>query len=739
MPQGKFRDFLVADSAKRTEILNVIFNATLYAKIEQGLKDRAKKSQAACENFESEKKILLTEAAEVSQTSAEDLSTLLKNLEEKFHSAQAEVERLKFLADKAREDLSAGEILTKNFQDFESAEKKLNSSLTELKKISAQYDSAKVEFDKQKNSESLRKETENKIDSLNKIETVLAEFRKKQLELSAAESEETSAREKISKLERLQEKCESRLAELKNSVEKLQGADAKLKDAEQILLKAQDRQVRLKELARLNDELGKAQVRLAKAEKNFDDAKKTLERLNFLQRASLAAKLAADLAEGEPCPVCGATIHPKLALAEEYVPTDDEISKSEVFLKRMEIERDSQVRSVTSTSAKINSQEEELKKIPPANLEEAQKIFDAAEKSVHDLEESRKNLRNGEAYTKKNLDELEQQRKILAEKSKLTENLRGTLNEKKNQIPPEYLENAQKISDDLAANRKTKKFLDDAWKSAEENFYRLERLKSAQEGKIKTEQLALNDAAEKISGKEKPDLDALKNSYKLAAESHSKSVAETAKLETRTARLKKISEKLEQLAKKISAAEEEYRIWRRLSETADGKNNSKISFQRYYLNAMFRDIIREANERLEKMSSGRYRFREMETAKKGKQTAGLDLEIFDAYTGKARPVETLSGGESFLASLSLALGLAAVVKNSSGGIKLETIFIDEGFGSLDSETLDTAISTLEELQTGGRLVGIISHVDELKQRIPARLEVRKTKSGSTAKFINANF
>lgn len=175
-------------------------------------------------------------------------------------------------------------------------------------------------------------------------------------------------------------------------------------------------------------------------------------------------------------------------------------------------------------------------------------------------------------------------------------------------------------------------------------------------------------------------------------------------------------------------------MWKTLSEVANGKT-SKISFQRYYLATMFKDVIREANNRLEKMSGGRYRFRNREDVIGRSKKGGLDLEILDEYTGTARPVETLSGGESFLASLSLALGLAAVVQNNSGGIELDTIFIDEGFGSLDTETLDFAMKTLIELQSGGRLVGIISHVEEIKNRMPVRLEVFKTKTGSYAKFI----
>ena len=172
-------------------------------------------------------------------------------------------------------------------------------------------------------------------------------------------------------------------------------------------------------------------------------------------------------------------------------------------------------------------------------------------------------------------------------------------------------------------------------------------------------------------------------------------------------------------------------MWKNLSDTANGK----LSFQRYYLNSMFRHVIEAANMRLDKMSGGRYQFRNKEMTD-GRKSAGLDLEIFDSYASTCREVATLSGGESFLAALSLALGLAAVVKNTSGGINLDTIFIDEGFGSLDSETLDYALNTLVNLQADGRLVGIISHVEELKQRIPTRLEVIKQKDGSFARFNN---
>jgi exonuclease SbcC len=134
------------------------------------------------------------------------------------------------------------------------------------------------------------------------------------------------------------------------------------------------------------------------------------------------------------------------------------------------------------------------------------------------------------------------------------------------------------------------------------------------------------------------------------------------------------------------------------------------------------------------MSRGRYHLQRTLDRARSNAAGGLDLEVFDTYTGTARGVATLSGGETFLASLSLALGLADVVQSYAGGIHLDTIFVDEGFGALDPESLDFALRALLDLQKGGRLVGIISHVPELKERIDARLEVLPSEKGSVAGF-----
>lgn len=188
------------------------------------------------------------------------------------------------------------------------------------------------------------------------------------------------------------------------------------------------------------------------------------------------------------------------------------------------------------------------------------------------------------------------------------------------------------------------------------------------------------------------------------------------------------------IGKRIGCKEAEYEVVGDLANAAKGNNSQRISFERYVLAAFFQDIVAAANIRLDKMTYGRYRMNRMIEKGKGLAQSGLELEVFDYYTGRSRHVKTLSGGESFQASLALALGLADVVQSYAGGVSLETMFVDEGFGTLDPESLDSAVNCLMELQHTGRMVGIISHVPELKASIEARLEVTANKDGSKADF-----
>lgn len=197
-------------------------------------------------------------------------------------------------------------------------------------------------------------------------------------------------------------------------------------------------------------------------------------------------------------------------------------------------------------------------------------------------------------------------------------------------------------------------------------------------------------------------------------------------------RAKETIEKYSQSGKEL---EQEYRIYGELSSMANGsKETDYISFERFVLGIYFDEILLAANQRFAHMTNGRYQMQRKLEKGKGAGAQGLDVDVLDRYTGKERSISTLSGGESFKASLSLALGLSDVIQSQNGGVSVDTLFIDEGFGTLDSDSLDMAIGTLLDLNAKGRLVGIISHVDELKTRIPAHIKVEKNATGSHARI-----
>ena len=205
------------------------------------------------------------------------------------------------------------------------------------------------------------------------------------------------------------------------------------------------------------------------------------------------------------------------------------------------------------------------------------------------------------------------------------------------------------------------------------------------------------------------------------------------RLQTEWEGLKKSLDAIRSMEENQKKLADENQIVGELYELTAGKE-SKITFQRFVLGALLDEVTMAANGRLKEMSRDRYLLQRTGENKDRRKIAGLDLAVYDNYTGQSRAAATLSGGETFLASLSLALGLADVVQAYAGGIHLDTMFIDEGFGTLDQETLDFALKALLNLQKGGRLVGIISHLAELKERIDVRLKITKTDRGSHAEF-----
>ncbi|MCC4115870.1 SMC family ATPase [Aromatoleum toluclasticum] len=233
-----------------------------------------------------------------------------------------------------------------------------------------------------------------------------------------------------------------------------------------------------------------------------------------------------------------------------------------------------------------------------------------------------------------------------------------------------------------------------------------------------------------VADKTPPDLPALKAAQAATRERIELLVAQQNTLKEKVAHERRTLDTLAGIRRELGDIEDRYRVLGDLAAVANGDNSRKLTFQRFVLAALLDDVLRQASLRLKAMSRGRYTLQRRMDVADARKASGLDLEVFDDYTGRARPANTLSGGEGFMASLSLALGLSDVVQSYAGGIQLDTLFIDEGFGSLDPESLDMAMKALIDLQQKGRMVGIISHVDELKRQIDTGIEVSLGAAGS---------
>jgi DNA repair protein SbcC/Rad50 len=247
----------------------------------------------------------------------------------------------------------------------------------------------------------------------------------------------------------------------------------------------------------------------------------------------------------------------------------------------------------------------------------------------------------------------------------------------------------------------------------------------------------LENARKAAEGLAKPDLEAL-NEVLVTAEAELKGMIEKlAALDSQVGNLKRAGEQLSEIAEQIEELNKQYSVAEYLASVANGEaaySNYRVSFERFVLSAFLDEVLTYATNRLYSMTNGRFRLLRKTEGGDRRRSTGLDLEIEDAYTGTSRDVSTLSGGEGFLAALSMALGLSEVVQNRAGGIRLQTLFVDEGFGSLDPDALDRSLMTLVDLHHG-RLVGIISHVPELQERVNVKLTVEAGKNGSHARFV----
>ena len=630
---------------------------------------------------------------------------------------------------------------------------------------------------------------------------------KKKLDLNNAEILKIDEELKEAlKAETLKERLESKYREINNSLKEVRE-----------LYSAEDK------VTKLLEDHNKLAKEYSKVEEEYKESKNRYEMLDEAYKKGQAGLLASVLIEGEPCPVCGSTEHPKKAIIHEGVPSDKELKEAKDSLELINNRLKEKLNETTIVFTSIKEQRENIEgkkqnlkaifKDDIWNLEGTEALKEIAvigkelAKEAKDLEEKLKEVKlkisNREKLEKDQkllIEEVEKLKKQQEEKENVILNLFGRIQGEEKLIKsieeeiPEELRSPESLNKNInhlnieidnidkqikiarekvtslkanlsAANEalvlkqkeigdtekelkevvsefenklKKNNFLsEEEYREcfiAEETINSLEEKIKVYYQNMKSLSDRLNKSIEECKDLKLEELEGLNETIEKEKKVQEDIFNNEKELYTRISNNEAILDRVKAINLQCEKEESKYNIVGGIARVANGDNSQRITFERYVLAAYFDDIIKAANLRLTKMTGDRYLLKRKEEKGKGRKQEGLELEVFDNYTGKARHVKTLSGGESFKASLSLALGLADVVQSYAGGVTVDTMFVDEGFGTLDPESLDNAINCLIELQNNGRLVGIISHVPELKERIDARLEITPAKEGSKAGF-----
>lgn len=770
--QGEFLKLLLASTEERIKIFQKIFKTAPYERLQFELSERAK--ALAVEREKARQSI----NQYVSGIQAGEFSPLTADLELAKNGEMPVCEIIalikKIIDEDELEAKTLDDEIAKNDEKIITASNNLNviktneSNKTQYEKnksllaeLNPKLQEAEKEYEFQ-NSDTCRakrKEIDTKItlldaelDKYDDLQGVTDNIIAKEDEIKRAEQNHEATKSKVDALTKEITDLEKERNALKDSFEMVPRLEAKQNE----LKEKQKRLAQIKDdrdsLASQDEKLRIAQARYERLAKNADDLQKTYNEKNRAFLNDQAGILANELVEGEPCLVCGSTHHPKKAEKSQNAPTKEELEA----LEESSQEAQKSASEASAECAKINGARKELEKKLQNELN------DYFSKAV-DIESSNELIEGAYEELKVELEATEEQIETEKNRQKRYNDIEKELPKKKNELDltKEHLSFLEK---EIASAKATKESLEERKKQiqGELKYQTKKEAENAREILIK-EQEAQNKAFENA----KNSYDSLKQEQiRLEAsnkelEAQLKNVKEYDKkkeestLEEAQDKKKELTEKSRKVASRISqnkafceeiikksdaisALEEKY-VWvKALADTANGAltGKEKIKLETYIQMTYFDRIIKRANRRFDVMSSGQYQLKRRTEDNTKRGQIGLDLDVIDHYNGTERSVKSLSGGESFKASLSLALGLAEEIQSSAGGVQIDTMFVDEGFGSLDEESLNQAMNALTSLGNGNRLVGIISHVNELKERIEKQIVITKDKvGGSTAKII----
>lgn len=723
LPQGDFRKLLLADSKERQGIMQQLFKTQMYASVENLLK---KKYREIEKSYEEDKIKYTTILSTCEVESEEDLKEKEKNSRRKLEEESKNLEQINEKQQKFTKKYDEEKSLYEAFARLNEAKKEeenLKTRKEEMRKISQDIEKVKRAVHLKEAFEMLEDVKKEGIEKKKLFDLKMQNF-EKQKEI------ENKAKEEKEELDKTEEKHKKNSEEmlLLTNVRPLVIGYTEVKMSSKMLENEVEKEEKLKKLLENN---------LEKVKEESLKKKKIAISMQEMFIKGQAAYLATNLKDGMPCPVCGATEHPKVAISEEFIPSkkdvEDAVNDSEDVIKK---EKELKEKIDRHLSEIINPLKIKLVKSQEM-LAQIEKQVEEKYRNINELDAKIKKLKlEKESYEKrKNIVEtslkksIENVASLKGELSRLDEeviNLRKKYEEKRNELEERSKEEGfEDRKESLIYFLKVKE------------LPQMEKTYNEYMASCKAVTKRIENENKNIGGKVCPNMEILEKERKELLENVKEITAKEERLKGILSQYIKSEKEIESLAKHRKTLDERYKLVGGLAELVSGKETG-INLERFVLGALLDEVTQKANVRLNTMSGGRYELnRRVGDRLDARKTAGLDLEVFDSYTGKARPASTLSGGETFLASMALALGLSDVVQEYSGGIRLDAMFIDEGFGTLDSESLDLSLKTLtafDENEKNHRLVGIISHVEGLEERIVAKLRVDKTKNGSRAYF-----
>ncbi len=786
LAQGDFLKLLLASTDERRKIFSELFHTAKYGELQKALQ----KETAEIKRTWDDMKKSIDQYVSGIVCNEDDVLSIQVDKAKADGLLTADI--IELIDTLIENDTEAANVHDKKYDEIDNQKEaldKLIGKAQELDRSKKELDVVKVSLeqakDKKQHAEEEFKAAKSAlgdVEGLQKqaavIETELPKYdRLNELKLQVSDTE-TKLRQNEIRLERNKNEITARQTELegfKAENEKLMSAGEKRAELEtekdRLSLNVEDMkalQNKISDLHKREQLVESSRKKYLRLSAEYDEKRKTYEDMDKAYRDEQAGILASDLKDGDECPVCGSTKHPKLAVISDL---NKGLTKEKLDLVKKISEDAHNAANDSSAAVKVNmSRVDEAKhnisdqaaKIYPEieimfgeNVDDTGNnaaggnvlnIVEITDKLATDIKKKSQRISeiNEEIVSEKRKiarkNELaalipEAEKKLADIQSKVTEldkecaALKTKLNSDKEQCEEladglRFVGRKEAEAQMESFARQAKKLKDD-YDKAEKTYNDIDKGISAYMAQIETLEKSLQEAPEieleKLKA-ERSEVQQKLNSMRKEMETINHRIA--------TNKIQKVN--ITKKSDELSKLDERFRWMAALSDTASGTVSSKdkIQFETYVQMTYFDRMIKRANKRFLKMSEGQYELERVRESDNKRSQAGLDLCVIDHYNGSRRNVKTLSGGESFMASLSLALGLSDEVQASAGGIQIDTMFVDEGFGSLDTEkTLPQAYNALTSVTEGNKLVGIISHVSELKEKIEKQIVVKKDHTG----------